>query len=128
MVRHAVEVGGATLSAATAWQALYQCQLLRAYGPRWIGREPGGLPASVIPHVFLAEASAIAAARALERAAIVEAAADHADRWRTPDRWRLRRDVSWWRAEARWHLWDLAAHCEAVCREVPEARGLPPVR
>ena len=125
MVRHAVEVNGHPLSTATVWQSLYQCQLLRECGSRWIGREPGGLPASAIPHMLLAEASALAAARAIERAAMVEAAADHADRWRTPDRWRLRRDAAWWRAEARWHLWDLAAHCDAVCREIPEALRLP---
>eukprot|EP00969_Alexandrium_andersonii_P015756 688754-Alexandrium_andersonii.AAC.1 len=85
MVRHAVEVGGATFSAATAWQVWYQCQLIQAHGSRWIGREAGGLPASAAPHVILARASAVAAARALERAAKVEATADHADRWRTPD-------------------------------------------
>ena len=75
MVRHAVEVNGHPLSTATVWQSLYQCQLLRECGSRWIGREPGGLPASAIPHMLLAEASALAAARAIERAAMVEAAA-----------------------------------------------------
>eukprot|EP00969_Alexandrium_andersonii_P346533 15319322-Alexandrium_andersonii.AAC.1 len=70
MVRHAVEVEGEFLFSSAVWQTLYQFQVLRAYGTGWIGRAPGGLPASVAPHVFLAEASALAAARAIERAAM----------------------------------------------------------
>ena len=126
MVRHAVEAEGVPIFSSTAWQTLYQFHILWAYGVGWIGRERGGPPASVFTHMQLAEASALAAARAIERAAMVEASANHAERWRTPDRWRLRNDVEWWRAEARWHLWDLRVHCEAVRREIPEVDRLPP--
>eukprot|EP00969_Alexandrium_andersonii_P271126 11983322-Alexandrium_andersonii.AAC.1 len=61
---------------------MYQFQILWAYGVGWIRREKGGPPASAAPHTVLAEASARAAARAIERAALVEACADRADRWR----------------------------------------------
>eukprot|EP00969_Alexandrium_andersonii_P070687 3120359-Alexandrium_andersonii.AAC.1 len=66
MVRHAVGVEGDILYSKAVWQNLYQFQILWTYGAGWIGREKGGLPASAHHHMFLAEASARSAARAIE--------------------------------------------------------------
>ena len=125
MVRFAVEVDGVTLSSASAWQILYMFQVLWASGTGWIGREAGGLPASVLPHVDALEAAALAAARALERSAMVAATANHAERYGTPDRWRLRADEAWWRAKAVGHFRNMMVHYAVVNQMLPTVVSLP---